>query len=392
MSTPDTSNPAFAAVDLMTAELEITSSIYEGFSTAIVVRGQPRTVGLFREFADAVQWMATIWQNRRAHEHLIALARSIPAVRREGSPSQFLGASCAMMAAYDAARAYLDSRTDSPETVDRKETATENVLKADVARLTRREAELLEANNRYLERARRAEGAIKHLQESLFWRAGARLDHTMPLLKAEVVAQIREEADLEIEMGPDDEDPTTAHGLLLLCDWQDRAREARGRPQPAPEPEAEELRRHIAAVAAVVEETGGYWHACSGCHETEDGYPSQDYSHSRVFACQVGAGCSECGGLGAVWDDLSYVDDMVRDFLEEEKGNGRPSCAVADDVEMDCPVCAELLRPSDLCLSDIDLGICHAACLEGSPVVNLDTGEPLPADAPQPTPYRLGDI
>lgn len=55
---------AFAKVDLMTAELEMTASIYDGFSTAIVVKGQPRTVGLFREFDDAVQVMALIEQAR----------------------------------------------------------------------------------------------------------------------------------------------------------------------------------------------------------------------------------------------------------------------------------------------------------------------------------------
>lgn len=41
-----------------------------------------------------------------------------------------------------------------------------------------------------------------------------------------------------------------------------------------------------------------------------------------------------------------------------------------------CSVCEKPMRDEDLCASDIDLGICHAACLEGAPVVNLDTGEP----------------
>jgi hypothetical protein len=54
------------AVDLMTAELEMTSSLYEGWSTAIMVKGQPRTVALCREFADAVQLMALIEAGRSA--------------------------------------------------------------------------------------------------------------------------------------------------------------------------------------------------------------------------------------------------------------------------------------------------------------------------------------
>lgn len=41
-----------------------------------------------------------------------------------------------------------------------------------------------------------------------------------------------------------------------------------------------------------------------------------------------------------------------------------------------CSVCENALKPDDICASDIELGICHAACLEGSPAVDLDTGEP----------------
>lgn len=54
-------------VDLATAELELTSSIYEGFSTAIMVKGQARTVALCREYSDAVQLMAIV-ANERAKQ------------------------------------------------------------------------------------------------------------------------------------------------------------------------------------------------------------------------------------------------------------------------------------------------------------------------------------
>ncbi len=59
----------------------------------------------------------------------------------------------------------------------------------------------------------------------------------------------------------------------------------------------------------------------------------------------------------------------------------------ADDAIL-CPVCSVALTPDDLCATDIELGICHAACLEGSPVVDLDTGEPM--DGPAHT-YRYSD-
>lgn len=41
-----------------------------------------------------------------------------------------------------------------------------------------------------------------------------------------------------------------------------------------------------------------------------------------------------------------------------------------------CPICAEPFKADDLCATDIELGTCHAGCLEGSPIVDLDTGEP----------------
>ncbi|MFZ4605185.1 MAG: hypothetical protein ACOYM5_02905 [Caulobacter sp.] len=57
-----------------------------------------------------------------------------------------------------------------------------------------------------------------------------------------------------------------------------------------------------------------------------------------------------------------------------------------------CPICAEPFAPDDVCAADIELLTCHAACLEGSPTADLDTGEPRPGpiltfrygDEPQP--------
>ncbi|MBB3386007.1 MULTISPECIES: hypothetical protein [unclassified Rhizobium] len=68
------------------------------------------------------------------------------------------------------------------------------------------------------------------------------------------------------------------------------------------------------------------------------------------------------------------------------------SRAIDDVVAADddrCPVCAEIIKPDDMCSTDIELGICHAACLEGSPHVDLETDEQL--DGPIPT-YRYGDL
>lgn len=48
----------------------------------------------------------------------------------------------------------------------------------------------------------------------------------------------------------------------------------------------------------------------------------------------------------------------------------------ADDEVEPCPICLDPFKPDDLCATDIELGTCHAPCLEGAPVVDLDTGEP----------------
>lgn len=105
----------------------------------------------------------------------------------------------------------------------------------------------------------------------------------------------------------------------------------------------EALLRHAEVVARVVEESGGYWHPCSGCYDTEDGHPTAPYPWSRVFKCDQGGGCSECGGLGVVWDDLSYVEDMAADFdrerLEEEAAKPCQTIGPEDEEGGCCNPC-----------------------------------------------------
>lgn len=67
------SNPAFAPVDFETADLEMNGSIYDGFSAAIMVAGQPRTVALCREYSDAVQFMAMLERAKSATAMIIRL-------------------------------------------------------------------------------------------------------------------------------------------------------------------------------------------------------------------------------------------------------------------------------------------------------------------------------
>jgi hypothetical protein len=52
-----------------------------------------------------------------------------------------------------------------------------------------------------------------------------------------------------------------------------------------------------------------------------------------------------------------------------------------------CPICAVPFQPGDICADDIELGTCHAACLEGSPVVDLETGHELSGGQMDTYPY-----
>jgi hypothetical protein len=55
-----------------------------------------------------------------------------------------------------------------------------------------------------------------------------------------------------------------------------------------------------------------------------------------------------------------------------------------------CPIYAKPFQPEDICASDITEGTCHAACLEGSPVVDLETGDELPGG--EFSTYRYSEV
>lgn len=78
-------------------------------------------------------------------------------------------------------------------------------------------------------------------------------------------------------------------------------------------------------IAEVISEFDGAcgWRPCSGCHETNEGAETGLYPYSKAFGCHVGAGCSECGGLGVVWEywDARTLAAMA---LEQETAPSRP--------------------------------------------------------------------
>lgn len=97
---------------------------------------------------------------------------------------------------------------------------------------------------------------------------------------------------------------------------------------------------------------------------------------------------SEDGEDWESWYRASFdsAREKIGILLKGRSGSAHPAPATAEDAHV-CPVCLVPFVWSDTCGTDIELGICHAACLEGSPTVNLDTGETV--DGPIPTfPYR----
>jgi hypothetical protein len=59
----------------------------------------------------------------------------------------------------------------------------------------------------------------------------------------------------------------------------------------------------LADVAHELADGSGSWVPCPGCYETSDGYNVAGFPHSDVFRCNLGGGCRECGGIGAVWEE-----------------------------------------------------------------------------------------
>lgn len=55
------------------------------------------------------------------------------------------------------------------------------------------------------------------------------------------------------------------------------------------------------------------WRSCTGCHELNEGHATGPYSD--IFGCALGIGCSECGGLGAVWE---YWPESALAAMQEE--------------------------------------------------------------------------
>jgi hypothetical protein len=70
----------------------------------------------------------------------------------------------------------------------------------------------------------------------------------------------------------------------------------------------------LSGVAKTIKEGVGFWRACTGCHELNEGHDTGPFS--KVFECALGNGCDECGGIGAIWDVTDY-EDMARTWYDD---------------------------------------------------------------------------
>jgi len=77
---------------------------------------------------------------------------------------------------------------------------------------------------------------------------------------------------------------------------------------------------------------------------------------------------------------------MSRDYMGKAEFEDEARAAQRDYIYR-CPICDEPFKADDICATDITEGTCHASCLEGSPVVDLDTGDEIPDGKVDTYPY-----
>lgn len=69
-------------------------------------------------------------------------------------------------------------------------------------------------------------------------------------------------------------------------------------------------------IAKELAEESGFWRSCSGCHNLNEGVPTGPYS--SIMKCHLGFGCRECGGIGAIWDNVDYSDFGLHEINEAQ--------------------------------------------------------------------------
>lgn len=77
------------------------------------------------------------------------------------------------------------------------------------------------------------------------------------------------------------------------------------------------------------------------------------------------------------WAPMDDPAEIVHDLYNALEHAREKAATPAVDPEVDrCPICDVPFKPDDVCATDIVEGTCHAECLAGTPVVDIETGEP----------------
>ncbi len=121
------------------------------------------------------------------------------------------------------------------------------------------------------------------------------------------------------------------------------------------------------------------------CESVAISVPAQDFCPICIKAFRLGdILCPRPNGPGPVHAEClkskpdvdQETGEVIRDTLPTFIYEGHRSLVTTQgDAPETCPICQEAFKLSDLCATDITMGTCHAECLDGSPVVDLDTGE-----------------
>lgn len=96
---------------------------------------------------------------------------------------------------------------------------------------------------------------------------------------------------------------------------------------------ADGLPLELRGVSEAVAEGDGFWRSCSGCHELNEGHDTGP--QSKVFKCALGNGCSECGGIGAVWDTTDYgaMGDALAASMAQPQPSGNAGNSPANIID-----------------------------------------------------------
>lgn len=150
---------------------------------------------------------------------------------------------------------------------------------------------------------------------------------------AATVAAQAQPSDAEID-SVFDQMPNGAWGFLKDWGYRQFARSLLARyVSQQPVSGADGLPIELRGVSEAATEGDGIWRSCSGCHELNEGHDTGP--RSKVFGCALGNGCSECGGIGAVWDTNDYgaMGDALAVSMAQPQPSGNAGNSPANIID-----------------------------------------------------------